>query len=235
MASRSNKKEKVWIDQDGRIHVDGGGQRTGGTGGGSTTTSNGGGSGGDSVPVWFIIVAIVAAIGLYKGLTDSTESTSSTEMASSYVSEPVATPVSTPSLTSVQQNSSDEVKQRSGDLVYPDSDGWVTLTGTLRRSDQTTNETGMGWARVVYFLDLDRRTTIVYTDGFGNSAEAEMETIAIEVLELYGDDANQQLASAYDSRWDQFVGMYGPVTGQVFDSGNAHTVGPVMLVNARAV
>lgn len=114
-----------------------------------------------------------------------------------------------------------------------DVQDWVTLAGTIRRDEQTTAETGMGWSRVVYFLELGRRTTIVYKSGFGDVRQADVDRIAIKVLEQFGDDANKDLDTINDASWESFVGMRATVTGQPFDSGNAHTVGPVMLVNAR--
>lgn len=105
----------------------------------------------------------------------------------------------------------------------------ITLEGVVKREEQTKSQTGMGWSRVVYYLDLDNPINLTYTDGFGDTAQARMERIAVEVLEQYGSEADHNLDLKISSKWQRYVGDHVEATGCVYDTGNAHTVGDAML------
>lgn len=110
----------------------------------------------------------------------------------------------------------------------------VELKGVFWRDEQTRAQTGMGWSRVVYYLQLDTPATVTYTDARGKTASADMNRIAVNTIEQYGDDADRNLRWIEDDHWDYYVGRHVKVTGQLVDTGNAHTVGPVMFRGSGA-
>ncbi len=221
MAKEQNDDQRVWIDNKGVIHVeDGHGARK--TGSNSKSSSGGGISW-----LFLIMVAVLgfAVFGGGGGASDTTESSSSTTEYSS----------STTEYSSNQESGTTSVAQEEnkGTTVFVDSDGWLTAEGTLQRLEQTTSQTGMGWSRVAYLLVFDTSVPISYTDGFGNSKQEYMDCIAVDVVEQSGDDADRNLNLATIDKWEPYVGQRITVTGRLFDSGTAHTVGPVMLVDSR--
>lgn len=214
MASLNNAR----IGKDGKTYMGG----SGGSGGSrpqSSAPSNSGGGGGG---IWLVIM-VVALILLFFNMRPGGDSTGS---------DPSTTVAQESPDSYVEEDSS--ASSSSTPLSRSDVDEWVTVEGIIRRDEQTTAETGMGWSRVVYYLELDRRTTITYVNGFGDVCQADVDWIAFEVLEQSGDDADKNLNSVYDMRWDDLIGYHATVTGQPIDTGNAHTVGPVMLTNSWA-
>lgn len=221
MAKEQNDDQRVWIDNKGVIHVeDGHGARK--TGSSSKSSSGGGISW-----LFLIMVAVLgfAVLGGGGGASDTTEYSSSTTESSS----------STTEYSSNQESGTTSVAQEEnkGTTVFVDSDGWLTAEGTLQRLEQTTSQTGVGWSRVAYLLVFDTSVPISYTDGFGNSKQEYMDCIAVDVVEQSGDDADRNLNLATIDKWEPYVGQRITVTGRLFDSGTAHTVGPVMLVDSR--
>ena len=228
MAKEQNDDQRVWIDNKGVIHVeDGHGARK--TGSNSKSSSGGGISW-----LFLIMVAVLgfAVLGGGGGASDTTESSSSTTEYSSSTTESSS---STTEYSSNQESGTTSVAQEEnkGTTVFVDSDGWLTAEGTLQRLEQTTSQTGMGWSRVAYLLVFDTSVPISYTDGFGNSKQEYMDCIAVDVVEQSGDDADRNLNLATIDKWEPYVGQRITVTGRLFDSGTAHTVGPVMLVDSR--
>lgn len=91
----------------------------------------------------------------------------------------------------------------------------------------------MGWLRVVYGVQFSSPVPFDHTDGFGNSAHADLYFIFIDTVEQYGYDADNNLGSVTIDRREPYVGQKVTVSGQLFDTDGSHTVGPVMLVDTE--
>ena len=136
---------------------------------------------------------------------------------------------SSPSTISTETDAPHDDGPTAANVINATSGQYITVEGTLRRIEQTRDQTGMGWSRVVYLIELDAGTSISYTDGDGDNAQHSMESIAVETVEQYGDEADRNLESATSRHWQQYVGRRVMASGILYDTGNAHTYGFAML------
>ena len=132
----------------------------------------------------------------------------------------------------VEQNDQKPLKQN--DSFYDATKSDIELTGTIVREAKTTDDTGMGWSAVVYWLVLDNSVTIKFNDTGGPKSKT-FSRISVYQMEQYESNANVGLSDIASVEWQPYVGKRVTVAGEIINTGTAHTFGYAKFKDARLV
>ena len=167
------------------------------------------------------IVGLACAMAIALACTACAGSSSST--AANGASQTTGTTTATP------------VPVKENDPYYDARYDNIELTGTLMREERTSKDTNAAWSAVVYWLVFDNSVRITFKNFTGNDATETFSRITVTQLEQYDAKANIGLSSITDPTWQPHVGERVTVRGEIFDTGNSHTIGYATFRNPRLV